>query len=124
MERLVLTLLVILSLGTALPIPSPDPAPAIGEALMPLGFNTLIFHENFSDVAENEPPSAQKWAVDEGTSYPGGPSKWYVYTRSLDVPGVSCIRLFGAWLRTSLLSVYVAGGIYTLEPRVVRRLVY
>ncbi|TLD17644.1 uncharacterized protein PgNI_00909 [Pyricularia grisea] len=55
---------------------SPTPVPKTTKVKIPSGFNTILFSDDFSDVAPGSPPSPSKWTIDTGTSYPGGPMNW------------------------------------------------
>jgi len=43
---------------------------------IPSGFSRALFQDDFSDQRSGGLPSKAKWAVDTGTSYPGGPARW------------------------------------------------
>lgn len=42
----------------------------------PPGFANTLFFDNFADLPAGSLPSADRWIIDSGTSYPGGPANW------------------------------------------------
>ncbi|PHH78754.1 hypothetical protein CDD80_6305 [Ophiocordyceps camponoti-rufipedis] len=48
-----------------------------GHALhLPKGFSRVLFRDDFSNSSTGKLPSAAKWSIAVGTSYPGGPAHW------------------------------------------------
>ncbi|KID94519.1 glucan endo-1,3-beta-glucosidase A1-like protein, partial [Metarhizium majus ARSEF 297] len=43
---------------------------------VPKGFSKLLFHDGFGDRPAGSLPSPNRWTLDLGTSYPGGPPQW------------------------------------------------
>ncbi|PGH17400.1 hypothetical protein AJ80_04856 [Polytolypa hystricis UAMH7299] len=58
-----------LALGAfSLAIPNPSAFPA--------GFRKCLFYDDFSEWPWRSTPSPDRWTIDHGTSYPGGPPNW------------------------------------------------
>ncbi|TLD33238.1 hypothetical protein PspLS_00601 [Pyricularia sp. CBS 133598] len=55
---------------------APPPVPKASKIKIPTGFTTVLFSDDFSNLAPGSPPSPSKWTIDTGTSYPGGPMNW------------------------------------------------
>ncbi|KAM4061121.1 glycosyl hydrolases family 16 domain-containing protein [Hirsutella rhossiliensis] len=48
----------------------------VGGVTIPAGFSRCLFFDDFSDQPVGFLPSASKWTLDLGTSYPRGPQRW------------------------------------------------